>query len=189
MTEPRYYIYDRKASHDRKPRYWVIDRETSFPVDEATTKRTTLTIARENRSPVIADAPRAETEIRADLANCDRDGVPWPTAAARLLGDIGPLLTDRAAKDAEIASLRGYPQIIEQVHQALDAATIAAHPVRPVVERVQQLAAERDEARAALVQRDAEIANVLQACDDFAALPDSNWTGQMVAATFRAKAT
>jgi hypothetical protein len=35
---------------------------------------------------------RSAGEIRADLADCDRDGLPWPSAARRLLGDIEPLL-------------------------------------------------------------------------------------------------
>jgi hypothetical protein len=51
MTEPRYYVFDRKRGDLTtfsavNSRYWVIDRRTGSPVDEYTTKRAAEAAAR-----------------------------------------------------------------------------------------------------------------------------------------------
>jgi hypothetical protein len=64
-------------------------------------------------TPVDQRGVRGAEEIRADLANCDRDGVPWPAAARRLLGDVEPLL-------AEVERLRGDSRAEAVIRAAVD---------------------------------------------------------------------
>jgi hypothetical protein len=121
-------------------------------------------------------------EIRADLACCDRDGVPWPAAARRLLADVPALL-------AEVEAAHRFEQSVAVERQALLAEVEMCRRIRDEMQDVAGAAVaakagahvDLDAARADL----ASLRGVVQAVRELAGLMsragDQLWRGSEAA--------
>lgn len=85
---------------------------------------------------------RDRAQIRADLAQCDRDGTPWPSAARRLLADLPEILDrldelDPPAKPPEPALFEDVPIPFDELDLAAEfpmreGQARPAHPKHPM---------------------------------------------------------